>query len=356
MYRDYHAKGVEFFYVYKSVEHPEINNFVSAYTLEERLMHVAEAKRRFNTEIPWLCDTMENDMKSILGRAPNGEYIVGPDGKLLKKYFWSNPARLRSDLAELVGESETVTKVEDLETSFAVETREVASGVVPKVELPRGLVPMKLKPILDDANPFFAKLRVETTRNFFSTGKGKMYFGLHLDPLYKVHWNNRAGKVTIKLEAPEGATLSETELAFPEVAEDADIDPRVFLVDIEGHEPGRAMRAVVIYTVCDDAETFCVTVEQEYKLPMTRGRDLGSRPGIFMPAMFADMMKMDKNGDGNLTKDELPPGQVTMYIGHIDYNGNEIIEADEIKKFLTMFNNGRGFDSPFNDGQKKEKD
>jgi hypothetical protein len=38
-----------------------------------------------------------------------------------------------------------------------------------------------------------------------------------------------------------------------------------------------------------------------------------------------------------------------MYVGHMDYNGNEIIEKAEIDRFLEMFNNGRGVDE-FNDG------
>ena len=121
--------------------------------------------------------------------------------------------------------------------------------------------------------------------------------------------------------------------------------PRVLIPD----EP---IRATVTYTVCDDAETFCIEVTQQYDIPFTVTRDLGSRPETFMPKMFAEMIRLDANGDGLLTSDELPVGEVSLYIGHIDYNGNEIIEPDEMDKFLKMFNNGRGFDSPFNDGQK----
>ncbi len=390
MYRDYREKGVEFFYVYKSVEHPEINNFISAFNIEERLLHVAEAKRRLKTEIPWICDTMENDMKKTLGAAPNGEYVLDPEGKIIRKRFWSNPETLRADLVELVGKVDKITQVEDLDTTFVVEEREIASGVVPRLTLPRGLRALAIKPVPDDENPFFVKLRVETTRQLAAGGKGQMYLGLYLDPLYKVHWNNRAGKATIELEAPEGYKLSKTKLTSPDVKEDADIDPRQFLIDIEvvrsddelkaeadaeadaeanaeadadaeaeGQNlerpevalPEAPIKATVTYTVCDDAETFCIEIKQQYEIPIRATRNLGSRPGTFMPAMFADMKKMDKNGDGNLTKDELPPGEVSLYVGHIDYNGNGIIEADEIEKFLKMFNNGRGFDSRFNDGQ-----
>ena len=365
VYRDYHPKDVQFFYVYKTVEHPEINNFVSAFTLDERLLHVAEAKKRLKTEIPFICDTMENGMKKSLGPAPNGEYIIDPEGKLVRKRFWSDPKTLRKDLESLVGPVDKVTKVEDLDVAFTVEERKIASGVVPRLELPRGLTPLQIAPKRDSKHPYFAKLRVEVTRSYFRPNKegdrkGQLHLSVNLDPLYKVHWNNRAGKVSIELEAPDGLKLSKTTLESADVKEDADIDPRQFLIDLETpsdegvpvQQIQGMLKAVVKYTVCDDAETFCIPITQEYLIPFRPTRNLGSRPDIFMPAYFGDLKRLDKNGDGNLTKDELPPGEVTMYIGHIDYNGNEVIEAEEIERFLKMFNNGKGFRSDKNDGQK----
>ena len=108
------------------------------------------------------------------------------------------------------------------------------------------------------------------------------------------------------------------------------------------------------YTVCDDAETFCQTITQEYEVFVEAAHESGSRPEIFMPEMFANVRDMDKNGDGDLTSDELPEGKVTLYIGHMDFNGNEVIEKSEIDNFLKMFNNGRGFDSDSNDGNQDQ--
>jgi hypothetical protein len=108
-------------------------------------------------------------------------------------------------------------------------------------------------------------------------------------------------------------------------------------------------RVRVTYTVCDDAETFCKEVTREYQVNLEPDRNFGTRPGIFLNEMFSKVREMDKNGDGDLTPDELPPGKVTLYVGHMDYNGNEIIEKAEIDRFLKMFNNGRGPDE-FNDG------
>jgi hypothetical protein len=60
IYRDYVPKGVKFYYLYKSLAHPELLGYVGPVTFEERLMHIQEAKRTLGSEITWLCDTMSN--------------------------------------------------------------------------------------------------------------------------------------------------------------------------------------------------------------------------------------------------------------------------------------------------------
>ncbi|MEE2827407.1 MAG: hypothetical protein VYE64_12340 [Planctomycetota bacterium] len=354
MYHDYRDK-VRFYYIYKNVQHPEINNFVSAFTLEERLRHVQEAKRRLKTEIPWICDDMNNSFKQAFGGAPNGEFILDPQGKIVRKRFWSNPQVLREDLAELVGPSETVTQVDALQAGFTLENRRIASGVVPRVALPSGLAPLIVEPVDDGGFPYFAKLRAEATPGLLgNAADGKLYLAVYLDPLYQVHWNNRAGKVKLTLEIPPGAAADPLEMFGPVVEADADVDPRQFLVDMARGDSKGPMEVELSYTVCDDAEKFCTEVVQRYRVEFKPTGDVGSRPGIFMPAMFAKIREFDKNGDGDITEDELPPGSVSLYVGHADYNGNGTIEAAEIDTFLQMFNNGKGFESDLNDGQEEK--
>ena len=82
--RDFSGKGVQFFYVYKSLAHPEYNNYVTPYTLEERLMHVREAERVIGSRFRWICDGMSNEFKKAMGRAPNAEFVIDPDGATWK--------------------------------------------------------------------------------------------------------------------------------------------------------------------------------------------------------------------------------------------------------------------------------
>ncbi len=346
---------MQFYYVYKALAHPGINNFVTPYTLQERLMHIAEAKRRTQTEIPWLCDNMTNDLKGKLGAAPNGEYIIDPDGTIVRKRFWSNPQTLRADLEQLVGPVENPTRVEDLPIRFEVPIRDVASGVVPRLELPGNMIVLQVAPETESEHPHYVKLRAEATRGLMTAGTGKLYLGIYLDPLYQVHGNNRAGNVRVEIAAAEGVSLSTSELTGPVVKEDADVDPRQFLINISRGKIAEPLQVTVHYIACDDDQTFCTPVSQRYTVQFQRDRTGGSRPGVFMPGLFARVREMDANGDGDLTIDELPRGEATMYVGHMDFNDDGKIDAEEIDRFYAMFNNGRGFDSPYDDGQRPGK-
>jgi hypothetical protein len=351
VFRDYRDNDVQFFYVYKAVEHPEVNNFISAFSIEERLKHIAHAKERFKSEIPWICDTMDHQVEEAFGGAPNGEYILDPEGKIVRKRFWANPKTLRADLEALVGKVDKITKVEDLPTAFIPEPRSIASGVVPRIDLPGGMVPFDIDPVPDKDSPFFAKLRVEGSRELFGTGTGKMYFGVYLDPLYKVHWNNRAGRVKLEIKSDGVVIVDKDTYVSDEVKEDADVDPRQFLLDVTFADKTSPLNVKLTYTICDDEDTFCTEVTQAYQVNLKPNRNLGTRPGIFLNEMFANVRELDANGDGDLTADELPPGKVSLYVGHMDYNGNDIIEKSEIDRFCQMFNNGRGV-AKYNDGDK----
>ena len=352
MFTDYRNKNVNFYYVYSNIQHPETNGIVAPFSIKEKLMHVAEVKRRTGTNIPWICDRMDNQLKAALDASANAEFVIDPQGVIVKKRFWSNPVTLRADLVELVGAVENPTKVEDLETRFNIETREIASGVVPRLELPAGLKPIQTRPQLEEGGvPFFAKLRAEAGAELLKNGKGKLYLSLNIDPLYKVHWNNKMGAITITLEDADGVTFSQQTLVGPKVEAPIDIDPREFLIDVDMEQIDTTIKLTVDYPICDDAETFCMPVKQQrYELQIKKDKYGGTRPGIFLVGLFADVEKFDKNKDGILTKDELPAGKVSMYVGHMDKNENGQIDPEEISEFKAMFGNGQGFGRSKNDG------
>ena len=138
-----------FYYVYKSLAHPERDRFVQPVTIEERLAHVAAARRQLDTRIPWLADTMANDLKHALGDRPNSEFIISPQGKILVARSWSDPEMLRADLEKFVGKTKTVTSPSDLDRKLkAAPVSRIASGVVPRVEKPEGVSAVIVRPVI----------------------------------------------------------------------------------------------------------------------------------------------------------------------------------------------------------------
>ncbi len=141
----------------------------------------------------------------------------------------------------------------------------IPTGIVPGVRHPAGMVPLKVvpgeqkKPI-----PFYARLRAEVDRSFLTRGKGKLYLGFHLDPLYAVHWNNRVKPLEFRLETAEGVRVTPSLGRGPKVKQPADKDPREFLLDINATGKTQPFDLTVRYFACDDADTFCIPVTQRY--------------------------------------------------------------------------------------------
>ncbi len=264
-------------------------------------MHVREAGRTLGSRIPWICDTMDNVVKHNMGNAPNSEFIIGPDGKVVVRRLWSNPNSVRADLAKLVGKVENPTRVADIETKFVAPKPGAARGVVPRIQAPSGLMPLRTVPKAgDDAQPFYVKLRAEADRNAMSRGQGKLYLGFHIDPLYHVHWNNLAAPLTYEIVLQDGDQVTPARGEGPKVKEAADMDPREFLLDIKSLESGKPIRVKVNYFACSDEEGWCKPVSQEYLIHLERDSDGGSarrggrgaggsgrRPGGFGPGGFS---------------------------------------------------------------------
>ena len=269
IFEDFAPKGVDFYYVYKPLAHPELYNYVRPFNIDERLMHVAEAKRRLGTRITWLADTMANDFHQALGEFPNAEVILDRDGRVVLRRPWSRPQRLRADLAELVGDVATPTRVEDLDLPAQPPPPTAQKGVVPRVPLPEDARPMIVEPVTRNSTPYYVKLRAEATPELFATGRGTMYVGFHLDPLYRVHWNNEVAPLEFMITAPAGVEITPSggTGAHPDVP--ADADPREFLVEVDA-TPGDRFDLRVQYFACDDALTFCLPVRQDYTVELAR--------------------------------------------------------------------------------------
>lgn len=276
VYQDYAPRGVQFFFVYKALAHPERNGYVQPFTLQERLMHIKEAERTLGSEIPWICDSMDNRLKHALGNAPNSEFVVGPDGRIVRSRAWSDPEQLRKDLEKLVGKVAQVTQVADLKLKTAPPPAVAAQGVVERVPRSRSMQPLRIEPRLTSSKqPFYVKLRAEADPQLQQTGQGTLYLGFHLDPLYHVHWNNLTKPVRVELKPPAGVILSETSLEGTTPKEPADVDPREFLIEVDAKQPTAPIELTVKYFACNDEEGWCKAVTQQYDVTLEVDPDAG---------------------------------------------------------------------------------
>jgi len=99
---DYANKGVRFFYIYKSLRHPELNGYIEPQNLEERLLHLAVAREKLGTKPPWIADSMDDSIRIGLGAGANSIYIISPEGEILHGAERLRSLDLRATLAKLV--------------------------------------------------------------------------------------------------------------------------------------------------------------------------------------------------------------------------------------------------------------
>ena len=351
---DYAPKGVKFYYMYKALAHPELDGYVTPFTLEERLMHVKEAQRTLGSQVTWLCDGMDNDTKHALGNRPNSEFVINPQGVIVRARIWSDPVQLRYDLKELVGAVEQPTQIADLNMKMASPPKVAPSGIVQRVSMPGRMRPVQIEPEVGET-PFYAKLRAEVTQDVLRTGSGTMYLGFHLDPIYHVHWNNLAAPIQFEIRTPKGMTVTPQKVTGPKVDVEYDIDPREFLVEVSNLSADEPIELSVHFFGCNSEEGWCFAVTQTYAIYMAADRDGGQahRPGGGFgrgrprggfggrgfgggnesPGVMVERMLLmgDWDSDDRIGRSEAPE-PILQRFDHLDLNSDGFIDKNELMK------------------------
>ena len=343
MYRDYGPKEVKFFFIYKSLAHPELaGNYVQPFTLSERLDHARQAERQLGASIPWIVDAMDNRLKHALGDRPNSEFIVNPEGIIIRKRAWSDPAEVRKDLEELVGPVDRITREEDVQLKLELPPKATAAiRIMPRLNRPK-MQPIMLEPQIEpEGPPFFAKLRAEADAGLLKDGTGKLYLGFHLDPFHNAHWNNLTEPLSFRIETVEGVTIDKWEAVAPKVSVASDADPREFMLKVAAWPGDKPLRLTVSYFACVGEES-CYTVTQAYVLHRERDIDgggaRGEGAGYWESEEFAQrMLASDKDNDGKLAKSEAT-GIIAPQFNKLDRNKDGFLDLDELEVFSDWLN------------------
>ncbi|WP_197451923.1 hypothetical protein [Rosistilla carotiformis] len=274
--RDYQPKGVKFYFVYGALAHPENNGYVQPFSLDERLMHVAEAKEKLKTTVPWLADNMDNEMRWAMGNLPNSECVLDPQGKVVYFNSWSDSKTLRESLSKLVGPVANPTLASDL--NLPTIQRERTDAVLPRVQVSEQLTGVVVK-AHPSSEPLYAKLRCEVAPSVIESGTGQIYLGFHLDPLYDTHWNNLADPLKYELTDFNGAKITPASGEAPRVSQETDTGPREFLVEIEGADTSKPITLTATYYACSDSPAFCKAIKQSYEITLQKDDFAGGVSG-----------------------------------------------------------------------------
>ena len=280
VYRDYKDQDVDFYFVYQTLQHPENHSYVQAFSMKERFLQLEVAKKEYATTVPWLLDTFDNNWKAYFQVRPNSEIIFDNKGRMVHVQPWVSQPNLRNALEKIFGPVENPTQVADLGLP---EIQPVSGGdrtdVVKRVKVSGNALTVSFRPLMSEQT-YYAKLRPEIDQALYDSGKGQMYIGLHLDPIYKVHWNNYEKPVTYQLSLPEGVSASPLKGEGPLPDVDTDKDPREFLIDIDNWKARDEPIGIdIFYVACNKEEGWCKPVKQSYEIHLKHDKLQGKVHG-----------------------------------------------------------------------------
>jgi len=266
-YLDYADQDVIFSYFYKSLRHPELNGFVEAQNISERLLHIEAAKEKLKTNVPWLADTMQDEIKTALLSNSESVYLISPKGQIVYASSNINADELRSALEKHIGPSSKTTAVSTLNLP------RVKRSVLPEnvdndlqVERPTNLKILTITPS-SPLETYYVKLRAEIDPTALNKGEGKLYLSFFPDPIYDTHWNNLVPPMKYQLTTPNYMEASPIEATAQKGEGESDTKPRQFVVDIKNAKAGDDIKVALHYFGC--TPTMCEAMTHEYTITLT---------------------------------------------------------------------------------------
>ncbi|MEP3479204.1 MAG: hypothetical protein ABJZ55_08160 [Fuerstiella sp.] len=274
--RDFKDRGVNFYFLYQSLTHPENWGFVQPSSIQDRFAQVEHAKELLQTKIPWLTDTMDNRLKTYFVLAPNSQFVFDQSGKVVHRDSWGRGSSLRESLEPLVGKPESLTTVEDLNLPrFERHLKSQSGTLLERVSVEGKAIPLRvesggesspvaaLRSVDFNQTNRYAKLRPEADQQLIQTGTGQLYLGFRQDPVLGASWNNLASPPEYKIVI-EGATVSPVTGQSKRLDVESDNEPREFLIDVKDWNADKPILVKFQYFACNKEKGWCKSVQQEF--------------------------------------------------------------------------------------------
>ncbi|MGJ8743031.1 hypothetical protein [Polaribacter sp.] len=340
---DYAPKDVQFFFVYKSLRHPELEGYVEAQNISERLRMIKEVKKKLGTKVPWIADAMDDNIRIALNAGSQSVYLISPNGEIVKGWGKLKEQELRQKLSDKVGAASTQTTVKDLDLPVIKRYKKRSNDATNiTIHRPEGLNILSIEP----KNPediYYVKLRAEADRDLLETGNGKLGLGFFPDPIYDAHWNNLTPPMKYVLELPEGVTASPQEANAEKGPGESDTKPRQFWVDITGANPSDKIELTFHYYGC--TPTMCKAFTHKYTINITpenngartfgfnKGQRKKNNQGVknSSNSFGKTLENMDANADGKISKSEAK-GKLKENFNKRDKNKDGYITEDELAR------------------------
>lgn len=349
--RDFHPKGIRFYYLYRYLKHPENNGYVKPFILRERAQHTVVAKQKLHTAVPWLCDAMDNEAAAALTHdSTNQVFLVSAAGEVVYEGGLGAAEDLRAVLTDFAGPVDSPFNADALPKTSFKPVRILEPRFAPRAPITRddGFVPLEITP-QDSRKAFYVKARVEASKELLATGDGKLYLGFHMDPLFNVQWNNLSDPLSYAVKTPQGVVAPSIQTAPRVTAAAADSEPREFVLEARKLDLSLPLQLQVSYSV-HTADKQNIAVTQQYTIYLSEDKFGGAVIGRQVskldkePQSAADrtdiyknlLRRFDLDRNGKLTRDEVI-GALYSNFDSIDQNGDGAIDAEE----YAAFNNNR---------------
>jgi hypothetical protein len=349
--RAYESDKVRFFYIYRYLSHPENNGYLQPFHIMERARQAQLAEKLLRTRIPWLLDTMDNQSAKALEpeEKHNSIFIYSADGRQRFAGPVNDTAAFRKALENMAGAPDIAISTNRPAAPKLRPVNLIPVEVVDRIEFnpPRdSFLPLEIAP-QKSRYPYYAKLRAEANAGLLKSGNGKIYLGFHIDPLYRMEWNNKKDPLKYTVYTSRGVLAPSTERAPRITDPPTDSEPREFILDARRIDLSKPLTIKVEYNVCSPgrrnrqkvSQSYLVHLKPDpyaglaYRRQIPFGDSASSRKEAPAADIHPELVRNDTNRDGRISRKEVS-GTLYMKFPDIDTNRDGYLSEEEYETYL----------------------